>query len=420
MQAAVPGHQLDHYIRVITQTITRSTVQPRKHISKWNTFLAQETRKLNKKREPGAVPIKTSDVSKELSAKWKAMSAEEQEQYTEDMVQSLAEAREAKESGQHNSQMTAFHDVRAVVEHIQREIVNVNQCTGTEFLFLAVRKDIKRFNAPYILRMSDLFDTFFHNTTKFTLTDLVLKLESFFIGGVDGLAWNYLERLVQLKSLTAALIKEKLNNATGHQISRMVYTNFDEAITLKHGVVIKGWPLSKFCCPSHITSCSDVELLYNAWQSGATHFVKLSNDEYGRWRTQYLQHHAAAIQELPPINSDGNGQSATVLTANTTVPVVEATIPAVPNPSENAVPTIPTSENVVGTVSASENAVSAIPPASAAASTLTASPTFMNFGIGGAVVPPKARKTRKEKGVPRGSRKGKGKGKGKGKENQAK
>ncbi|RXW11371.1 hypothetical protein EST38_g14483, partial [Candolleomyces aberdarensis] len=210
MQAKVPGHQLDYYIRVITQAITRSTVHPRKGVSKWNAFLSKETRELNEQREPGTAPIKTSDVSKELSAKWKAMSAEEQNQYTEETVTSLQEAREAKEAGQHNCQVAAFNDARAVVGHIQREIVNVNQRTGMEFMLLAVRKDIKQFNAPYVFRTSDLFDSFFHNTTKFTLADLVLKLECFFIGGIDGVSQNYIQRLVQLKSRTAAIIKDKL------------------------------------------------------------------------------------------------------------------------------------------------------------------------------------------------------------------
>ncbi|KAJ2922342.1 hypothetical protein H1R20_g14754, partial [Candolleomyces eurysporus] len=209
---------------------------------------------MNMEREPGTAPIKTSDVSKELSAKWKAMSAEEQDQYTEEIVTSLKEAREVKEAGQHNCQVAAFNDVRAVVGHLQREIVNVNQQTGMEFMLVAVRKDIKQFNAPYVFRTSDLFDSFFHNTTKFTLADLVLKLECFFIGGIDGVSQNYIQRLVQLKSRTAAIIKDKLNSAAGHQVSRMVYTNFDEAITLKHAIVVKGWPLPKFCCPSHITS----------------------------------------------------------------------------------------------------------------------------------------------------------------------
>jgi hypothetical protein len=47
MQAKVPGHQLDYYVRAITQAITRSQVKPRKRVSKWNAYLSLETRRLN-------------------------------------------------------------------------------------------------------------------------------------------------------------------------------------------------------------------------------------------------------------------------------------------------------------------------------------------------------------------------------------
>ncbi|KAJ2928981.1 hypothetical protein H1R20_g8114, partial [Candolleomyces eurysporus] len=122
MQAKVPGHQLDYYVCAITQAITQSQVKPRKRVSKWNVYLSSETRRLNEEREPGSAPIKTSNVSKELGVKWKAMSKEEQDMLTADVVATHEDAREEKETGQHNTQLTAFHDARAVVGHIQREV----------------------------------------------------------------------------------------------------------------------------------------------------------------------------------------------------------------------------------------------------------------------------------------------------------
>ena len=50
------------------------------------------------------------------------LSKAEQIELTEDTVAALQDAREAKELGQHNSQLTSFHDARAVVSHIQREV----------------------------------------------------------------------------------------------------------------------------------------------------------------------------------------------------------------------------------------------------------------------------------------------------------
>lgn len=47
MQSKAPGHQIDHYIRVITQSATRSNVKARKNVTTWNAFVSQETRKRN-------------------------------------------------------------------------------------------------------------------------------------------------------------------------------------------------------------------------------------------------------------------------------------------------------------------------------------------------------------------------------------
>ena len=63
--------------------------------------------------------IKSSDVSKDLAVRWNAMSKDEQIELTKDTAAALPEAYEAKELGQHNSQLTSFHDTHAVVGHIQ-------------------------------------------------------------------------------------------------------------------------------------------------------------------------------------------------------------------------------------------------------------------------------------------------------------
>ena len=63
----------------------------------------------------------------------------------------------------------------------------------------------------------------------------------------------------------------------------MEYDRFNELITARHHIVVKNWPLKKFCNPSNITSRIELELLHNAWQSGVTHFQKLSDEEMEAW-----------------------------------------------------------------------------------------------------------------------------------------
>ena len=63
----------------------------------------------------------------------------------------------------------------------------------------------------------------------------------------------------------------------------MAYDQFDELVTERHHIVVRNWPLKKFCNPSNITSRIKLELLYNAWQSGATYFQKLTQGEMEAW-----------------------------------------------------------------------------------------------------------------------------------------
>lgn len=63
----------------------------------------------------------------------------------------------------------------------------------------------------------------------------------------------------------------------------MIYKNFDEHITRKHAVVIKGWPLHVFDNPSKIGSQLELKTLLNAWKTGATRFHKMTVDEHVDW-----------------------------------------------------------------------------------------------------------------------------------------
>ena len=92
---------------------------------------------------------------------------------------------------------------------------------------------------------------------------------------------------IALKKNIAALIVEKLceytfcildykyelpstGAITGAPSLRMQYDRFDDLITQKHGVVIKNWPLNRFCNPSAVATRIELEILLNSWESGVT------------------------------------------------------------------------------------------------------------------------------------------------------
>ena len=77
----------------------------------------------------------------------------------------------------------------------------------------------------------------------------------------------------------------------------MAYDRFDELITAKYRVVVKNWLLKKFCNPSSVTSHIELELLFNAWQSGATYFQKLTDEEMEAWESDQFSSRMAL---MPP------------------------------------------------------------------------------------------------------------------------
>ena len=65
--------------------------------------------------------MKATDVNTEVSAMWKNMSIEEIAA-TEDAVMALKERREAKAHAPHHVPTHAFHDMRANIDSIEKEV----------------------------------------------------------------------------------------------------------------------------------------------------------------------------------------------------------------------------------------------------------------------------------------------------------
>jgi len=78
----------------------------------------------------------------------------------------------------------------------------------------------------------------------------------------------------------------------------MAYNKFDELVTRRYHVVVRNWPLKKFCNPSAITSRIELDLLYNSWNSGATYFEKLTCEEMEVWENN--QFSSRMESTLPP------------------------------------------------------------------------------------------------------------------------
>ncbi|OBZ77052.1 hypothetical protein A0H81_02985 [Grifola frondosa] len=273
-------------------------------ITRWNAFLRKESQRINRgmfsstslvlelsylifvcSEIPDGEPRKQIDqLTREISAIWQAMTKEEQIAATDDYIVEISDQRETKALAKHNVPLNAFHDVRATLASVQRELEMLSERSGIEIVLLAARSNHEQFNQPFAFVSSQRVSDFFNLLFKTPVLDVVIRLEAYCISGVEGVVNNYQEELIALKKRTSALILEKLCQSSGNRkISRMSYTNFDTQITEKYSVVIKNWPLAKFCSPGDLGSRTELQVLFQAWESGATHFAKLSNNEMKAW-----------------------------------------------------------------------------------------------------------------------------------------
>lgn len=103
----------------------------------------------------------------------------------------------------------------------------------------------------------------------------------------------------------------------------MYYQNFDRNITQKYHLVLDNWPLSKFIAPGNINSLTELQVLYNAWDSNASRFRKLSDEEYEAWEAKNFANVLAsastlhdADEEEDPIAEGENNASCPQLLSN--------------------------------------------------------------------------------------------------------
>lgn len=66
----------------------------------------------------------------------------------------------------------------------------------------------------------------------------------------------------------------------------MFYTGFDHYITARYGIIIKNWPLPKFINPSKISTKTELDILWAAWNSNAASFYKMNTQEFREWEAE--------------------------------------------------------------------------------------------------------------------------------------
>jgi len=89
----------------------------------------------------GAQRKKANELMGPISDKWRTLSNEERESYTEETVAALCDTREMRELGSHNVPISLFHNVRVTLEKLEEEVILSSQMTR-ELTKYCVRFDV--------------------------------------------------------------------------------------------------------------------------------------------------------------------------------------------------------------------------------------------------------------------------------------
>lgn len=190
-------------------------------------------------------------------------------------------------------------------------------------------------------------------------------------------------------------VKPLSEDAAGSvKIARMYYSNFDKHVTEKYGILMKGWPLPKFCNPSEVGSKVELEVLFNAWETGQAYFERLSQSDWDAWCEARFQASLAITTGPDNVTQPATEQEDTISIDSSLTPSGLANL-------DDASSVLPDLHNAPYAMDAHAPAVARPPLAP-----ITAAP-FVNFSTvtganGEAIITSgKQRKQRKDKGMKR-------------------
>ncbi|KAJ7575836.1 hypothetical protein C8J56DRAFT_900452 [Mycena floridula] len=285
-------HSIQYYHAGILQQSKLQT--QKKKLAEWNAFVSLMVKQHNDALPIGIPHQKASDIMPEISAAWKALTTEEKSAATAGTMTELTERREMHDLSERNGY--TLQSLRG----------------GTETLLISCRSNEDQYNCLFVHTTSERVDEFLQLSLKQTPAQVGVKMEAYFISGINGVSLNYASQFLELKRQLSTNIVAKLT-AIIPSIKKMVYVNFEDTITFRHGVVIKNWPISRFCNPSNCTR-NELQLLWSSWSSGTTYFYQLSPEERAEWeakslptRTQIAQGistQAAIIDAMTPPRAD--------------------------------------------------------------------------------------------------------------------
>ncbi|KAG6835633.1 hypothetical protein H0H93_016344 [Arthromyces matolae] len=281
LHARFGGHTKEWYRQDLLQTGTLAV--EKRSTSRWNAFLRHTSNRL--REEDPTKRLKVHDISASAKTEWNALSTEEKIAITDPLVAELDEHKANKKFGTHNVPLQSFGDVNQSLQAVEKYLIALHARTGVEVLLIACRSSTDAYFHPWATATTERAWDFPLHQFKVDASKLATLMEAYTLTGVEGMVNKHTTTTAELKTQLKEMINTSLQETVGGKV-RMMYTDFADKFTVPYGVVVNKWPLTRFCPPSEL-SRAEVDVLYAAWTSGTTSFVKMNQEEWEKWRAEY-------------------------------------------------------------------------------------------------------------------------------------
>ncbi|KAF9786214.1 hypothetical protein BJ322DRAFT_1108070 [Thelephora terrestris] len=141
-------YSVDHYLNVLMHRA--HTSRSVRKVSGWNVYQKFELERMKNAAGSDVSQINLTEVNKQISENWKALSHAQHEDVTAEWIQRIEEQRKGKKLAVHSAPLNAFHDVRSTLQSIEVQLAQLHARTRLEFLLVACRSATESFTKPFV------------------------------------------------------------------------------------------------------------------------------------------------------------------------------------------------------------------------------------------------------------------------------
>ncbi|KZT06701.1 uncharacterized protein LAESUDRAFT_652866, partial [Laetiporus sulphureus 93-53] len=147
---------------------------------------------------------------------------------------------------------------------ISWQLIALSEHTGMQMILFAMRSTPESYRSLHVFYTNDCLSDFIEFTMKSSVADFSARMDGYVLSGVDALIKQKLSKSRFIHS--ALMLTSLIEEASPCPVVQLTYVNFETNVMIPYWMLIKGWPLSKFCCPSNIGTCMEVQLCLTAWE----------------------------------------------------------------------------------------------------------------------------------------------------------